>query len=103
MTRLLGANREFTLLWFGQAVSALGGTSCLIATPLLVLSISHSPSQLGFVTAIGMIATLAMQMPAGAIVDRFDKRNLLLGCEICDTAVQALLAAAVITRLRSAD
>lgn len=97
MTRLLGDNREFTLLWFGQAVSALGGTSCLISAPLLVLSISHSPSQLGFVTAIGMVANLVMQMPAGAIVDRFDKRNLMLGCEICSTITQGLLAAAVAT------
>lgn len=95
MSRLLGANREFTLLWAGTAVSTLGNTSCLIAGPLLVLSISHSPSQLGFVTAIGMVAALAIQMPAGAIVDRFDKRNLMLGCELCSTIIQGLLAAAV--------
>jgi MFS family permease len=97
MSRLLGTNREFTLLWFGVAISTLGGTSCTVAVPLLVLSISHSPSQLGFVTAIGMIAALAMHMPAGAIVDRFDKRNVMLGCEICSTAIQGLLAAAIIT------
>jgi Na+/melibiose symporter-like transporter len=61
----------------------------------LVLSISHSPSQLGFVTAVGMIAGLATQMPAGTIVDRFDKRKLMLGCEIGNVLMQGVLAAAV--------
>lgn len=97
MSRLLGANREFTLLWSGVAVSTLGNTSCLIAGPLLVLSISHSPGTLGLVTAIGMIATLAMHLPAGAIADRFDKRKVMLGSEMCNTAVQILFAVAVVT------
>jgi hypothetical protein len=52
--RVLGANRDFTLLWVGQAVSALGSAATLVAYPLLVLHLTGSPSQVGLAMAAGL-------------------------------------------------
>src|SRR5260370_39460213 len=43
----LRRNRDFQLLWGGQAVSLLGSQTSKIAYPLLVLALTGSPAQAG--------------------------------------------------------
>lgn len=93
--RLLGANRDFTLLWSGQSVAALGSTSCMVAYPLLILDVTHSPAQVGLVMAVGVIARLVVGLPAGVFVDRCDKRRLMLACGAGQLVTQAILVASV--------
>lgn len=47
----LWRNRDFQLLWSGQLVSTIGSQVSLLAFPLLVLAITHSPAQAGLVGA----------------------------------------------------
>jgi MFS family permease len=94
--QLIGANRDFTLLWFGQAVSALGSTASLVTYPLLVLHLTGSPALVGAITAVGMLARLAAALPGGVLADRFDKRKLLLVCDLARFVVQGLLAVGVV-------
>jgi MFS family permease len=94
--RLLGKNRDFTLLWSGQSVAALGSTSCLVAYPLLILDVTHSPAQVGLVLAVGVITRLVVGLPAGVVVDRCDKRWLMLACGFGQVAAQSVLAAAIV-------
>ncbi|MGH3491451.1 MAG: MFS transporter, partial [Actinopolymorphaceae bacterium] len=93
--RLLGANRDFTLLWSGQSVAALGSSSCMVAYPLLILDVTHSPAQVGLVLAVGVIVRLVVGLPAGVLVDRCDKRRLMLFCGAGLAATQAVLVGAV--------
>lgn len=94
--RLLGANRDFTLLWVGQAFSALGSAASAIALPLLVLD-AGSATDLGVLTAVSMVVRLAVMLPVGAWVDRVNKRLLMVGCNAALFITQAALAVSIVT------
>jgi hypothetical protein len=58
----LRRNRDFQLLWGGQAVSLLGSQTSKIAYPLLVLAMTGSPAKAGvagFAAMLGLPAAPA--------------------------------------------
>ena len=80
-TSPLRANRDFQLLWSGQAVSVVGTAVSGIAYPLVALSITGSPAAAGVVGFVGKVPYLLFQLPAGAIADRVDRRRLMIACD----------------------
>ncbi|MDI6097448.1 MFS transporter [Actinoplanes sp. NEAU-A12] len=78
----LWRNRDFTLLWSGQVVSSLGAQVSATATPLLVLATTGSPLDAGLVGAAGTCPHLVANLPAGPLVDRWNRRRILLASEI---------------------
>ena len=91
----LRRNRDFHLLWAGQAVSALGSRASSVAYPLLVLAITGSPAQAGVVGSAATVPFLLVQLPAGVLVDRVDRRRAMLACDAGRLCALAGLAAAV--------
>ena len=91
----LRRNRDFQLLWIGQAISALGSRASTVAYPLLVLSLTGSPAQAGIVGFAATIPYLLIQLPAGVLVDRIDRRRAMMACDAGRLVVLAGLAAAV--------
>lgn len=87
----LRRNRQFQLLWTGAATSMLGSQLTRIAIPLLLLTITGSPGQAGLVSAVGIVGMLVLQIPAGVLVDRSDRRRSLLITQ----AVQVMNSAAL--------
>jgi predicted MFS family arabinose efflux permease len=89
--RPLWRQRNFMLLWGGGVGSALGGQAAGIAYPLLVLALTGSPATVGWVTALRSLPYLLLSLPVGAMVDRWDRRRLMLRCELgCAAAVGSL-------------
>ncbi|MEU4563319.1 MFS transporter [Actinoplanes sp. NPDC023936] len=82
MSVSLWRNRDFTLLWGGQVVSGLGAQISATATPLLVLTTTGSPADAGLVGAAGTLPHLLANLPAGPLVDRWDRWRILLASEI---------------------
>jgi MFS family permease len=78
----LWRNRDYLLLWSGQAVSSVGSSASELALPLLVLSLTHSPAQAGFAGALRSLAYLLLGLPAGALIDRWDRKRTMI---LCDT------------------
>jgi MFS family permease len=78
----LWRNREFVALWSGQVVSTLGAQISATAMPLLVLATTGSPSDAGIVGAAGTLPFLIAHLPAGALVDRWNRRRILLISEL---------------------
>lgn len=81
--RSLWRNRDYVLLWSGQALSDVGGAISDLAFPLFVLADTHSPAQAGLVAALGALPALLVSLPAGVFVDRWDRRRLMLACDLC--------------------
>ena len=71
-------HRNFRLFWFGQLISLIGTWMQSIAQSWLVLDITKSAFMLGLVSTMGMLPVLLFALPAGAIADRVNKRNLLI-------------------------
>ncbi len=78
----LWRNRDYLLLWSGQALSDMGGAVSGLAFPLLVLAVTHSPAQAGFVAAFRALPALLFNLFAGVIVDRWDRKRVMLVCDI---------------------
>ncbi|MFF5532693.1 MFS transporter [Streptomyces cinerochromogenes] len=93
----LWRNRDFTLLWTGQCLSDLGGAMVDLALPLLVLQQTGSPARAGLVGTAGLVTTLVCRLPAGVLADRFDRRGLMIACDVLRLVAYAMLGWAVVT------
>ncbi|CAM5300328.1 MFS transporter [Streptomyces xanthochromogenes] len=78
----LWRNRDFLTLWSGQVVSTLGARISSTAMPLLVLATTGSPADAGLVGAAGTLPFLIAYLPAGPLVDRYNRHRILLTSEI---------------------
>lgn len=72
------ANRQFLLLWSGQAVSLFGDGVLSLALPLLVIYAHGSASELGFVTAARFVPLVILLLLGGLITDRVSRRLAML-------------------------
>ncbi|MPY36716.1 MFS transporter [Streptomyces adustus] len=80
--RPLWRQRDFGIFWAAQTLSVLGDSFALIALPLLVLQATGSLARMGLLTAVGGAASVLAALFAGAVVDRVDRRRLLIGCDL---------------------
>ncbi|WP_326621694.1 MFS transporter (plasmid) [Streptomyces anulatus] len=88
----LRRNWRFQSYWLGTTVGAIGTSMSLLAYLLLALSLTGSPLQAGLLAATQGATTVLLAIPAGALADRFSRRNLLLSSE----ALRTLATAAVL-------
>lgn len=79
--RPLWRNRDFMLLWSGQAISLLGTGITQTAFPLLVWDLTHSAALVGLVGGLGTLPYLFLSLPAGAMVDRWDRKRVMVLCD----------------------
>jgi MFS family permease len=85
----LWRNRNFLLLISGQGVSAIGTQVSQFAFPLLILALTHSPAQTGLITALRGLPYALFSLPAGALVDRWNRKLVMI---LCDTGRAIALA-----------
>jgi len=90
----LWRNRDFELLWAGQAVSALGSRTSQIAYPLLVLAMTGSAAAAGVVGFLGGLPYILFQLPAGALMDRVRRRPVMIAIDVVRFAALGSIPAA---------
>lgn len=97
----LWRNRDYMLLWSGQIVSTLGSNISGIALPLLILAITNSPEAAGIAGALATFPYLILSLPAGALVDRWDRKWVMVLCDagraVNTAAIPLALAANALT------
>jgi MFS family permease len=90
--RLLGKNPSFRSLWLARLLSFLGDSVGLIA--LLLYTAGHFGT--GLAVALLMIAgdfvPSLLSPVAGAVSDRWDKRTVMVSCELIQGVVIAVIA-----------
>jgi MFS family permease len=91
----LRRNRDFRLLWVGLVGSEFGSHASILALPLLSLAVTGSPALSGLVLSAMAAAQMAAGLPAGVLVDRCDRKAVMLACE----AAQALAAGSLAVAL----
>ncbi len=85
----LWRNADYLRLWSGQVASSIGSQVSGLALPLLILALTHSPAKAGGLAALRGLPYLLLCLPAGALVDRWDPRRVML---VCDTGRALALA-----------
>jgi MFS family permease len=97
----LRRNNGFRMLWIGQLLSDTGSQIGLLAYPLLILALTHSAVLAGVVGTARSIALLCLQLPAGALSDRLDRRLTMIVCDVLRTVLLAVLAILIVVHLGS--
>lgn len=85
----LWRNRDYMLLWSGQVVSVIGTGATQIVYPLLILALTNSPAAAGIAAALGSIPYIIFSLPAGALADRWDRKRVMIYCDLGRAAVLA--------------
>jgi MFS family permease len=89
--------RNFRLLWIGQAVSAVGDSLVTIALAFATLSVAHSASALGLVLAASTIAQVVALPLGGVWADRLPRQLVMLTSDGIRAAVHTITAVLLIT------
>ena len=92
---------DFTRLWTANAISNLGDGVTGVAGPLLVASMTTSPALVAGAAFAQQLPWLLFALPAGAYVDRLDRRRLLVAVNLARGTILAALAIAVWADLAS--
>lgn len=92
----LRRNRDFLLMWSGAGFTLLGTGAGQVAYPFLVLSATRSAGTAGLVQFMALLPNLLVQLPAGALVDRCNRRILMIVCDLGAMLATGSVAAAVL-------
>lgn len=84
---LVSGNRNFRRLWFGTIISLLGDWFNTIALYTLVAELTGSPFALGAVFVTKMLPWALSSPLAGLLVDRFDRRRLMIASDLLRAVV----------------
>jgi predicted MFS family arabinose efflux permease len=79
----LWRNRDYLLLWLGQAVSSLGTRLTQFAFPLLLVGLTHSIAAAGLAYGLEQLPYALFSLPAGALVDRWPRKRVMIICTLC--------------------
>ena len=71
----------------------------MAALPLLAVTISRDPRLVAVVTAAGYLPWMVLSLPAGALVDRYDRATLMWRAQAVQAAVVAAVAVLVVFRV----
>jgi MFS family permease len=72
------ASRDFTIFLIGQFISVIGTWMQNTAQPYLAYRISGRPFDLGLIGFAATLPTLLFALPAGVLVERWDKRKTVI-------------------------
>lgn len=90
-------HRNFRRFFIGQSISLVGTWMQQLAQGWLVLQLTDSAFWVGFVSFLNALPVLLFSLPAGAYVDRADKRRLVTACQALFLVNTALLTFLVAT------
>ena len=88
-------NRNFLLLWQGQAVSQLGNHAFLLAMAFWVVEATGSASLMGLMLALEMLPMVLLAPIGGAVADRLPRVRILVVCDALGGVALLILAAAM--------
>jgi MFS family permease len=92
-------HRNFRLFFSGQSISLIGTWMTRVATSWLVYRLTGSALLLGVVGFSGQIPTFLLAPFAGVLVDRLDRRNMLVWTQALAALQSLALAALTLARV----
>src|SRR2546427_11025601 len=93
--RVMG-NRNFARLFYAGATLISGSSLGLVALDWLVYSQTESPTNVAYLALTSIVATVALSLVAGTLVDRQNRRLMMIICDLVRSASLLILAFALI-------
>lgn len=73
-----GLGTAFARVWTASVLSNLGDGVLVAALPLLAASLTRDPVAFAAVSVAGTLPWLVLSLPAGVVVDRFERRRIMV-------------------------
>ena len=96
-------SRDYWRLWWANAISSTGDGAFVAALPLLAVTITRDPRLVSVVTAATFLPWLLLSLPAGAMVDRYDRATLMWRAQLVQAAVVTVIAVLVVVHQASIE
>jgi MFS family permease len=90
-------SRDFLIFWVGQFISLIGTWMQNTTQPYLAYRISGRPLDLGLIGFAATLPTLLFALPAGVIIERLDKRKVVIWMQVISLAQAFALAFLALT------
>ncbi|MGH3929323.1 MAG: MFS transporter [Pseudonocardiaceae bacterium] len=90
--RLVRTNRPFRLLWTARSVSFLGDALSLVALMLYVAETTDQALAVAMLLLVGDFAPALLGPLTGTISDRFDRKRVMIGCELTQAGLLVVIA-----------
>ena len=87
---------RFAKLWAASTLSALGTGLTVVAAPLYVSARTSNALIVSATTGVAMLPWLLFALPAGVLVDRVDRRRLMVAVDWARAAAMGVLAVAIL-------
>lgn len=89
---LLRTHDDFRRLWLAQTISQIGSQVTFLAIPLTAAALlDATPTEMGVLTAMNSVPWLVGGFMAGAVVDRRDRRPILISTDLARAALLSLI------------
>ena len=95
--QLLLENSRFRWLWFGSACDELGIIMYFMAQGWLTLTITGSPFWVGATAGMGGLGLMSFSVVGGVLVDRIDRRRLIVIGQLIQAGMASGVAALALT------
>lgn len=93
----LWINREFVSLWAGQTISLMGDQISSLALPLTAaIVLGASPAEMGWLGALETLPYLLLGLFAGALVDRWPRRPVLITADLARALLLGMIPIAFV-------
>ena len=96
-------SRAYWRLWWANAISSTGDGAFVAALPLLAVTITRDPRLVSVVAAATYLPWLVLSLPAGAVVDRYDRAALMWRAQAVQAAVVTIIVVLVVVRQASIE
>jgi MFS family permease len=90
--------RPYWRMWWANAISSTGDGAFVAALPLLAVTITRDPRLVSVVTAATYLPWMLFSLPAGAIVDRYDRATLMWRSQAVQAAIVAAITVGIVFR-----
>src|SRR5205085_2479735 len=95
----LALDSSFSALWTGQLISALGDRIHQVALAYVVYDATNSAVAVGAVFLVASLPNLLFGPLAGALVDRWDHREVMIVSDLLRAGIVLLIPIAAVTNL----
>ncbi len=93
--------RPYWRLWWANGISSTGDGAFVAALPLLAVTITRDPRLISVVAAATYLPWLLLSLPAGAVVDRYDRATLMWRAQAVQAAVVTIIVVLVVVHQAS--
>ncbi len=82
-------NQAFRRLWTAQLVSTVGDALTSLAAGIIVFKITNSALSVGLMLMATAVPTLVVGLIAGVVVDRYDRKKIMIVADLARAAIVA--------------